>query len=152
MSVPPLKPGAVLCRDGSRFAVEDVGGRLVVTTPAGDPFLAPAGLSPFADAAQVRDGVVRHSGVPIETVRALVRAHAGFEAAGPLALAILQAAGRPPAPETAPSTEAPPAVEEAAQRPFADGRRLSRPAPRIPPDVQHVVTPPPEAMISQSTG
>ncbi len=150
MSV-PLKFNAILCRDGARFAVEDLAGRLVVTTPAQDPAREPSGLCPFADAAQPIAGVLRHSGVPIDVVRQLVRAHAGFEAAGPLALEILQAAGRPPAPETAPSPEAAPAVEEAASRPFAEGRRLSRPAPRIPPECRHVVTPSPERMISRST-
>ncbi len=99
----PLKPGAVLCRDGAKFAVADVSGRLVVTTPAGDPFLDQAGLVPFADAAQVRDGVLRHSGVPIDVVRQLVRAHGGFEAAGPAALDILRAAGRPRRPRPRPS-------------------------------------------------
>ncbi len=147
----PLKPGAVLCRDGSRFAVEDRAGRLVVTTPAGDPFLDQAGVSPFADAAQVRAGVLRHSGVPIDVVRQLIRQHGGFEAAGDMAMAILRAAGRPPAPETASSPEAPPAVEEAAPgRPFPEARRLSRPAPRIPPECRHVVTPS-ELMHSRST-
>ncbi|MCG5246919.1 hypothetical protein LPC10_17465 [Methylorubrum sp. B1-46] len=126
---PTLKPSAVLCRDGGRFAVETADGILVVTAPASDPALDAAGLSPYRDAAQPRPGVLRHSGVPVGVVRELIRHHGGFEAAGPDALAVLQAAGRPVEPEPAPIPEAAPAVEEAASRPFA---RAPRPEPRWP--------------------
>lgn len=123
MTSPPLKPSAVLCRDGARFAVETAAGAIVVTTPADDPSLDAAGLSRYADADQARPGVLRHSGVPIDVVRNLIREHGGFAEAGPDALAALQAAGRPA------ETQEAQAAGEAAPRPFA---RAPRPEPRWP--------------------
>ncbi|QDI79008.1 hypothetical protein E8E01_00360 [Methylorubrum populi] len=119
---PPLKPSAVLCKDSHRFAVETSCGALVVTAPAGDPALEQTGLSRYADATQARPGVLRHTGVPVEVVRELIRLHGGFAEAGPDALAALKDAGRPSVPEAAP------AVEEAADpRPFPE-----KPEPRWP--------------------
>ena len=143
----PIKPSAVLCRDGARFAVESVDSSLIVSTPAtDDPARETSGLSQHAFPVQPIAGVLRHGGVPIEAVRTFIRAHGGFEAAGPLALEVLRAVGRPPAPETAPLNEAPQAVEEAApQRPFPEGRPV-RPVSRIPPGCRHVVTTRPEAL------
>lgn len=122
---PPLKPSAVACRDGHRFAVEAADGSLVVTAPAGDPALEPAGLSPYEDATQARPGVLRHSGVPVDAVRALIRLHGGFAEAGPDAMAALKDAGRPAENEAAQGGE-----EAADPRPFAQG--LPRPEPRWP--------------------
>lgn len=112
----PLKPAAILCKDGARFAVESVGGALIVTTPATDPAREQVGLAPYEAAVQVRAGVLRHDGVPLDVVRAFIRAHDGFEAAGPEALETLRAAGQG-------------GGEAAPDRPFPRGL----PAPRIPP-------------------
>jgi hypothetical protein len=125
-----LKPAAVACRDGTRFAVESVGGALVVTTPAADPARETAGLAPFEAAVQVRAGVFRHNAVPIDVVRAFIRAHGGYADAGPEALAALQSAGRPAEPAPAPAAEDVQGGGEAApDRPFREGL----PTPRLPP-------------------
>ncbi|AMB45080.1 hypothetical protein [Methylobacterium sp. AMS5] len=117
-----LKPAAVACRDGTRFAVESVGGGLIVTTPAADPAREQAGLAVYEAAVQVRAGVLRHDGVPIDVVRCFIRAHGGFEAAGAEALETFRAAGQG-------------GGEAARERPFPESRPGSRllPAPRIPP-------------------
>lgn len=127
----PLKPAAVACLDGVRFVVESLDGRLVVTTPAADPARVSAGLSPFEAAVQVRAGLLRHDGVPIAVVRSYIRAHGGYEAAGPKALAALQAASRPDTTEDLQG-----GGEAAAPRPFPEGL----PTPRLPPGSRPGIT------------
>lgn len=146
----PLKPSAVACRDGNRFAVETADGSLIVSTPAGDdPVRETSGLAQHAFPVQPIAGVIRHGSVPIETVRAFIRAHGGFEAAGPLALEVLRAAGQALAPEAAPAPETTDGGGEAAPgRPFPD--YPPRPVSRIPPECRHVVTPPPESLLRRS--
>ncbi len=119
----PLKPAAVLCRDGTRFAVESLDGTLLVTTPSPDPVRETSGLARSEAALQCRAGVLRHNGVPIDTVRAYIRQHGGYADAGPEALETLKAAGQ--------------GGEEAApERPFPG----SRPTPRLPPGSRPGVT------------
>lgn len=145
----PIKPSAVLCRDGERFAVESVDGSLIVSTPStDDPVRETLALAQFEFPVQPIVGVLRHGGVPIETVRAFIRLHGGFEAAGPLAMEVLRAVGQPLAPETAPAHEITEAVEEAASgRPFPG--YPPRPASRIPPGTTYLVTPP-ESLLRRS--
>lgn len=119
----PLKPAAVACKDGTRFAVEALDGRLVVTTPFTDPLRETAGLDRFEAARQCRAGVLRHDGVPIDVVRGYIRAHGGYEAAGAEALEALKAAGQG-------------GGEAAPERPF----REARPTPRLPPGSRPGVT------------
>lgn len=99
----PLKPSAVACRDGTRFAVEGVALRLVVTALDNDPFLEETGIAAFADCQQRTRGVLRHTGVPLDALRHFIRLHGGYAGAGPLALAVLQRLGQAPAPEPAPA-------------------------------------------------
>lgn len=127
----PLKPAAVACKDGTRFAVESRGGVLTVTTAATDPARVPAGLAPFEAAVQVRAGVFRHDAVPIDVVRALIRAHGGYDAAGPDALAALQSASRPATTEDVQG-----GGEAALDRPFPEGL----PTPRLPPGSRPGIT------------
>ena len=119
----PLKPAAVACRDGVRFAVESLDGTLVVMTPLVDPLRETAGLAPFEAARQSRVGVQRHDAVPIDVVRSYIRAHGGYADAGAEALEALKAAGQG-------------GGEAAPERPF----RETRPTPRLPPGSRPGIT------------
>jgi hypothetical protein len=120
----PLKPSAVECKDGFRFAVERQALRLVVTTPVGDHALEDSGIAAFADRHQRTRGVLRHTGVPLDALRHFIRLHGGYAGAGPLALAVLQRYGQAPAPEPASAPAEVQVVEEAAPAPEHPGPPL----------------------------
>ncbi len=163
----PLKPNAVRCKDGTVFSVgpegcrDRPGARVVVHASFRDAMRQSSGLAQFEIFHEPGDASAEHAGMPVEIVRAYARAHGGVAEAGPEALAFLKrlasAAAEtpapipeaPPEPETAPIPETTVGGEEAASRPFAVSRQ--RPAPRFTPECRHVVTPPPEQMISRST-
>ncbi|QRE76836.1 hypothetical protein [Methylobacterium aquaticum] len=167
MSNLPLRPNSIRCKDGHVFSVgpegchDCPGARVVVYANFRDAMRQSSGLARFEIFHEPGDASAEHAGMPVEIVRAYARAHGGVAEAGALALEFLKrlpsatsdpapTPEAPPAPEPAPVSEAAPAVEEAAFRPFPEGRR-QRPAPRIPPECRHVVTPPPETMFSRST-
>lgn len=158
-------PHKISCRDGIAFYVRERHGRIIVEAGWRDRVLQASELARYQAGRDPGELSARFEGMPVETVRAYAKAHGGVSEAGERALALLKrlpsaaaAANEPapvpeapPAPEPTPVSEAEPAVEEAAPgRPFPEGRP-GRPAPRFPPECRHLVTPPPEAMVSRST-
>lgn len=84
------KPNCVVCRDGVGLRVESRDGALAVFALARDGLRSKAGLADYESAGQESGLEARHEGVPVEVVRAYVRAHHGVEAIHPVALAILK--------------------------------------------------------------
>ncbi|MEE8629668.1 MULTISPECIES: hypothetical protein [Methylobacterium] len=89
------KPNSVLCRDGTGLRVERLDGALAVYALARDGLRREAGLDAYESVGGEIGLEARHVGVPVDVVRAYVRAHHGVAAIHPFALALLRGEAPP---------------------------------------------------------
>ncbi|MBI1689548.1 hypothetical protein [Methylorubrum sp. DB1722] len=153
----PLAPHHLRCRDGRIISILDPTRRLdpnvedeaYIVDPGvrlravpEDPAVEASGLARYWRHHNRREGNdALYAGVPVEVVRAFIRAHGGFAEAGEEALAEMKRAGEAEKPAPAPAEPSPssapeasaPAPEVAPERPFLLGEPTwpGGPRPRL---------------------